>query len=548
MILDRELEVSADGQQIDGSVIHRLSESISRHGILLFGCFLIAVVVLQVLSGAYKAEFSGYPDEPAHYVTSLMLRNYIAEFKFSSPLHFAQDYYYHYPKVALGHWPPVFYIVQAFWMLLFSASRTSIRLEVAVTTALLAWSVFRECRQWLGTNAGILAGALLISLPLIQTYTNEEMAEGLLVLFCFWACIHFTRYLESGRWINNFYFGVLFSLAVLTKGNGWLLALIPPTAILLTRRYSLLTRRSFWIAPLTVSILCLPWQIVTMKLAAQGWEGGSEPSLHYTLAALGQFALVLPQILGFSLLALLALGVFQLVLRPLVARRAVASSPAVMFSLLVAAWLFHSIVPAGVEDRKLIIAVPGMILFVFAGGMFLADHLPLTDRWYDWRYRVIAVAGAIVFFVGTFSIPKVRHYGYAEAASFITSDPVLRKSTVLVSSESGGEGMLVSEIAMHQPRPEDVVVRATKALAQVNWNASRYRSTFKSADEILDYVKRQKIGLVVVDSFAAQNTFEHNRLVRQAIRQFPCFRLIACFPASGKDRGRVELYRVENTD
>jgi len=92
------------------------------------------------------------------------------------------------------------------------------------------------------------------------------------------------------------------------------------------------------------------------------------------------------------------------------------------------------------------------------------------------------------------------------------------------------------------------VVRATKALAQVNWNASRYRSTFKSADEILDYVKRQKIGLVVVDSFAAQNTFEHNRLVRQAIRQFPCFRLIACFPASGKDRGRVELYRVENTD
>ena len=324
MILDRELEVSADGQQVDRSVIYRLSESISRHGILLFGCFLIAVVVLQVLSGAYKAEFSGYPDEPAHYVTSLMLRNYIAEFKFSSPLHFAQDYYYHYPKVALGHWPPVFYIVQAFWMLLFSASRTSIRLEVAVTTALLAWSVFRECRQWLGTNAGILAGALLISLPLIQTYTNEEMAEGLLVLFCFWACIHFTRYLESGRWINNFYFGVLFSLAVLTKGNGWLLALIPPTAIVLTRRYSLLTRRSFWVAPLTVSILCLPWQIVTMKLAAQGWEGGSEPSLHYTLAALGQFALVLPQILGFSLLALLALGVFQLVLRPLVARRAVA--------------------------------------------------------------------------------------------------------------------------------------------------------------------------------------------------------------------------------
>jgi Dolichyl-phosphate-mannose-protein mannosyltransferase len=548
MILDRELEVSPDGPQIYGSVINRLAETISRHSILLFGCFLIVVIVLQILSGAYRAEFSGYPDEPAHYVTSLMLRNYISEFNFSSPLHFAQDYYHHYPKVALGHWPPVFYIVQAFWMLLFSASRPSIRLEIAVTTALLAWSIFRECRRSMGINAGILAGALLVCLPLIQTYTNEEMAEGLLVLFCFWACIHFARYLESERWLNSFYFGVLSSLAVLTKGNGWLLALVPPLAVILTRKYAVLTRQSFWIAPLTVSLLCLPWQIMTMRLAAQGWEGGSEPTLQYTMAALGQFILILPQILGFPLLALLVLGVVQQVLRPLLARRAVASGPAVMFALLIAAWLFHSIVPAGIEDRKLIIAVPAMILFVFAGGMFLADHLPLGDRWYDWRYRIVAIAGAVLFFAGTFFIPKVKHYGYAEAASFITSDPVLRKSTILVSSESGGEGLLVSEIAMHQPRPEDVVVRATKALAQVNWNASKYHSSFSTAAGIRDYVKREKIGLVVVDSFASQNSFEHNRLLRQAIRRFPCFRLIAFFPNTERDRGRVELYRVEDTD
>src|ERR1700686_1788292 len=88
-------------------------------GIAVVLVFFGATVLLQFLSGAYRAEFSGYPDESAHYVTSLMVRDFIVSLQYTEPMQFANDYYLHYPKVALGHWPPFFYALGGIWMLLF---------------------------------------------------------------------------------------------------------------------------------------------------------------------------------------------------------------------------------------------------------------------------------------------------------------------------------------------------------------------------------------------------------------------------------------------
>jgi hypothetical protein len=47
-------------------------------GIVAFAVLLGFVVILQVLGGAYASGFGGYPDEPAHLVTALMVRDFIA--------------------------------------------------------------------------------------------------------------------------------------------------------------------------------------------------------------------------------------------------------------------------------------------------------------------------------------------------------------------------------------------------------------------------------------------------------------------------------------
>jgi hypothetical protein len=45
---------------------------------LLIGVFLAVAVAFQWLGGVYQSEFGGHPDEPAHYVTGLFVRDAIA--------------------------------------------------------------------------------------------------------------------------------------------------------------------------------------------------------------------------------------------------------------------------------------------------------------------------------------------------------------------------------------------------------------------------------------------------------------------------------------
>ena len=545
MIVDSGLDVTAPKVQVTVNSGSRLM--LSHYQLIsAFFLFLIAVLGLQILSGAYKAEFSAYPDEPAHYVTSLMVYDYVRHFHPESPLKFAKDYYEHYPKVAMGHWPPVFYLVQASWMLVLGPSRESVRLEIALTTVALALSLFWVIRRSFGWKTAMTAGLLCIALPLVQTYSSEEMAESMLTLFCLWSTVFFARYLHSRNWRDALWFGGFFSLAVLTKGNGWLLAMVPPIALVLTRQMRLFLKPALWWSGVMVAALCIPWQIMTMRMAERGWEGGSHPSVHYTLSALWEFLELFPGIMGWALFVVMLAGLWVSVVQPFF-RGVVMPLSAAMFGLLVSVWVFHSVVPAGVEDRKLIIAVPAMIYFVVAGAMQLALWIPASRRWQEWRLPLLTGGLAACFLLETFYVPHVDHYGFDRAAAFIASHPRLARSRILVSSESVGEGLLVSELAMLRPEPEGEIVRATKALATVQWNGDEYRCLYTSTPELLRYLTREKIDWVVLDRFPPQAKFLHDRLLRQAVKNSQRFELVGVFSAKSHDvPGDVEIYRLRS--
>src|SRR5687768_1057590 len=78
----------------------------SLYLIAVFALLLAEVLLLQWLGGAYASGFGGHPDEAAHYVSSLMVRDFLPQAASGHPMQFAQSYYLHYPKVAIGNWPP----------------------------------------------------------------------------------------------------------------------------------------------------------------------------------------------------------------------------------------------------------------------------------------------------------------------------------------------------------------------------------------------------------------------------------------------------------
>ena len=59
--------------------------------VAVFAALLGLVVTLQVLGGAYASGFGGYPDEPAHLVTSLMVRDFLAGLDFRHPWQFPSN-------------------------------------------------------------------------------------------------------------------------------------------------------------------------------------------------------------------------------------------------------------------------------------------------------------------------------------------------------------------------------------------------------------------------------------------------------------------------
>ena len=138
----------------------------------------------------------------------------------------------------------------------------------------------------------------------------------------------------------------------------------------------------------------------------------------------------------------------------------------------------------------------------------------------------------------------MQHYGFIEAAHYLASRADLKSATILVSSESGGEGLLVSEVAMQQPQPSDVIIRGTKSLASMEWNAAHYKSFYSRPAEIVRYLENERVQLVVMDDFPPQVRFPHNDLLRETIHQCNRFQLLATFPnRSVKHKGEVYIYK-----
>jgi|ERR1035437_1431299 hypothetical protein len=144
---------------------------------LVFCLFWGGASVLQFRAHAFQSEFGSDPDEPAHYVTGLMVRDYALSGFSKRPLEYARYYYVHYPKVALGHWPPFFYLVQAVWTLAFAPSRTAVMLLMGAITALLATLLCETVRQEMFFGFGAGVSALFVSLPVVERFGSTVMSR-----------------------------------------------------------------------------------------------------------------------------------------------------------------------------------------------------------------------------------------------------------------------------------------------------------------------------------------------------------------------------------
>jgi GT2 family glycosyltransferase len=458
----------------------------SRRDRLLFpavGAIAVTLLAVQISGRAFQSEFAGYPDEAAHFVSGLIIHDYLVTFP-RDPIAWAGQYYLHYPKVALGHWPPGYHVLEAFWWLIFGPSRfTSMLLQWTIGVVALSM-LYRLVRPFLPLSVTILILGLMIATPVFQDSLEQTMADLLCLL---WSVLVMHGTVRLVHWQDGTaFFLIVLGLigAAMTKGTAAFLVPVPVIALLASGK------------PIRIPIR---WLVIGagVVLAAGGWYfaiggvaawGGISTALPWPGGMVGHLA-------GWGFLAVAILGLSR-------------SSLALAAGATIASMVGLSVVVrAAREERHWMIVLPAILVLAGLGfarfrkpwikGLLLATGLALYP--YSWQRQPQTEFSAL--------LGKLK-----------------RPSRMLISSAGMGEGPWVAVTSLAESRPGSFVARATKVLVESGWNGEGYHILTPSSDSILQRLDELALDTVILDTPLVQLPLPHHALLRDAMENSPAWK------------------------
>ncbi len=486
---------------------------------LLFLFYLAVAAGFQILAGAPDSEFGGYPDESAQYVTGMMVHDYVAQGLPAGPMRYAENYYLHYPQVAFGHWPPIFFLMEAVWAFLFGSSRYSLLLLSACVAAAIAVLLHREIQSRFPLLLAFTGGVLFLSLSLVQRHASMVMADLPLTLFFVVSLLLLIRSFENDTWEAAAWFGFAASVAIMTKPSGLALAFVPPLVIVLTGQYDRLKTARFWVPALIVVALCGPFYFWSWDMQRAGsrsfpvvGERFVREMFHYS-----KFWL---RILGPVLLVAGIVGILVLVAVPLV-RGKLDIGWAVFGSSLVAVQIFHCFAPASCEPRRLLTAVPAAILFIAGGLWWISRRSWLRTVPQPWRLPLATLTALCLFCVQTFSLHHPPYRGFSVVVRKLLARPDLQRAVFLISSNRKAGGAFIAEVASQESRPSHVIVRADKYLSSSTWRGRDNRVFYSTPAQVMRALRRIPVRVLVIHSVPGVPNPPDQDLLLAMVKKYP---------------------------
>jgi hypothetical protein len=475
---------------------------------VVFVVLLSLVISLQRLAGTETAGFGGAADEAAHYVTALMIRDFIIQGMPSAPVAYAERYYLHYPKVAFGIWPPLFHVTGAMWFLLFGPSTTSALMFVALITTLLALCIYLIGLKLFDETTGVVASVWFLLLPAVQSSASMFMMDMLCAALMLVAAVAFGRYLDTARPRYNTLFGLFAAAAVMTKYNAFALALLPLIAVVTARKYAALRTWTFWSPAVIVLALCGWWYASHADLV---WYA-SQPysTLSDVPRCIARNTRALASTPGWLLLPLVGVGCWLKAIRHTESRNR--GTWAALFALMISVWMFHSVLYPTFDTRYLVPAIPAVLMFACAGMHAVLSRVSRPSL----RVAMMCLIAA-GYVTTTFQVPRKQNLGFEQIADTLVSRGLSEDSPVLVSSEPAGEGAFVAAVAIRDRRPTAIVVRGSKFLASSTWMGIEYHLLYDDDAALLRAIDRARVSHIVIDD-AVADSLPHQQQLIHALR------------------------------
>jgi len=449
-----------------------------------FGLLLAALIALwQWQSGCYDADLASDPDEPAHAVSSLLVRDYVAQGLPEAPLPFAESYYVHYPKIAIGHWPPFFYTCEAAWMLVFGRSKPVMLLLVAAIAIALLLCVFGWVRRRCGAIAGLFSAALLVLPAFMRADMDSVKPDILLGLLAFLAAAAYGSYLEFGGRKYAAAFWGLAILSLLTHGRGAEVWLLPVAVAIIGWR----------LRPGLVSTVISAAMLVTSVILPYRLSQAAPLSLESAARNLWTFPWRLFTSMGWPVAALAAIGAASII-----HERQNRSAWTAMIGLAGGCWLFFILVNVPLEARYLIVAAPGVAALFGAGIVFVNNFV--AARWHF--QRAGAVLGVLALCLAAPSMGLGERKPDQGFHRIVNREGAAGISTTiyLIAGDSENEGAFIADMDLADTRQQHVVLRASKMLADVSWMGLNYKVVFDDSKAVAVWLDEAHVGAVIVQN------------------------------------------------
>ena len=509
--------------------------------VLIFG----AVGFFQFWQRVDQSNLAGYADESAHFVTGICVLDYCKTAFGRNPVAFAENYYAHYPKVAFGHWPPLFYGVEAVWYGVLGATTLNAFILMGCITATASLILFLRLRKLYGTWIALLAISAFLWLPVVRTSTLLLMSDMLAALFMLLAVLAFSDGLILGAPRSWFWFTIWTVAAIMTKESAVSLLVFAPVALLLLAGKSLLVPRTLFRIAIGFGLVVA---VTLLLYAATGVLRSRDlPQLGVTLADLWpRLLLAVPffKVASVAMFLVAGYGVFEALVR-----RRVGAPIQLIHTRIALLWLVITVASQMAArtavDVRYFLGAYFALTFLFAQGLH-SIHCA-TDRVFG--VRAAGFLAAVCALVSVAAMPNHKLYdrrtGYAEIAESIPFDS--RQPVILVSSDEQGEGAFIAERLIRDSYRDGVVLRASKMLSNSDLLGNR-KQLIDSGQQVLDFLNSVSARFVVLDmnGFVASVSRKHHRLLEDTIRGKPeQFRLLGDFPLDFdglRREGAVQVY------
>lgn len=471
--------------------------------LVLFVVFLVLALWQASRLGGFDSDLGGDPDEGAHAVTSLMMKDYLTQglVHGRSPLEFAEKYYQTFPKVALGHYPPGYYLPAAGALIVWNDARSLIVLQ-CILVALLGVMTSQLIRMpWLAE----LGGAAVVLNGEVARVSVHVLADLMLVLLVLLAAVCWMSWMEKPSWKKSLLFGFVAAAAILTKGSALGLAGIPVFSLLLTRRWQDIKTLSWWGAGIPVALFAAPWMLWSVRFTQEGFTGDSPAA--FFVKAVGEYATMAPWFFGWPLL----LGLAVVAVKAVMGR--VDGFRAALMAVCLGMQGIAMVVPAGFSPRYLLPSlIPVLVLVVLEVPRLLQEK----------RAKVLA---ALLLLATTALLWRAKTkdvHGFAKA---IETASVEGQRAWLVSSDGRGEGAMIAAAAFRTPdriATTRRLLRGSKEIAETDWVGSHYEARFATDAALLAHLDKTEVDVVFVDlSMPSDQQKPHETKIKQALATAP---------------------------